>query len=176
MPLYNPPETVAGAFKYQYVMTDMPPALTSNLVLNTKTAFAVSPAPLIPESTATIGGVAHIKAGGLFGTGVVALIQTISIQMQGIDVATVAFTAAINLTNQPWDIDIHATIFSNGTVEVRGEAVLGTASTAMVVAIRNTSAFTMSTAGGVPVTVSNNYGTLAVGGTISLRQFLIQIS
>lgn len=174
MPVFNPPE--ASPYKYQYVMTDIPASLSSSLVANPKTAFAITNPPVIPESTAVIGGLAHIKVGGLFGSGAVSLSQTISIQMQGLDVATATFTPALNLANMPWDIEIFASIFSNGTVEVRGEAILGTSGAATVMAIRNTTAFTMSTTGGVPVGVSNQYGVLAVGGTISLRQFIVQVS
>lgn len=174
MPLFTPSEQSTG-IKYQYVLTEIPSALSSGLVFNTKVPFAIT-SPIIPESTAVIGGVAKIKAGGLFGSGALSLAQTISIQMQGLDVASVTFTPALNLANMPWDIDIEATILSNGTVIVHGDAILGTASNAVVVSIRNTTAFTMSTAGGVPVAVSNSYGALSIGGTITLRQLIVQVT
>lgn len=175
MPLFNPIENTATGIKYQYSLIDIPPALTSSLVANPKTAFAVASAPLIPESTALIGGVALIEAGGLFGNGIVAIAQTISIQMQGIDVASVTFTPAANLSNKAWLMKIKATILSSGTVEVQGDLTLGTAAAATVITINNTAAFTMSVAGGVPVTVSNQFGALALGGTITLRQLTVTV-
>lgn len=175
MGLFNPSE--GTAIKYQSVNSYIPASIVSSLTNNPKTAFDVSPAMLIPESTAVIGGVARISAAGLFSTGVVSLSLTLSIEMQGQIVASVSVTPALSLANLPWDIDVTATILSNGQVEVRGQASFNTSlNAATVMNIRNMTSFSMSTVGGVPVTVSAQWGVAAIGGIITLRQSLVQIT
>lgn len=171
MPTYNP--ILAGSMiKFQYVNPDIPAGNTiaSALIGNTKTAFAST--TTIPESTAIIGGIAQIMGAGVINSGITALSLTISIEMAGIVVATAVQAVSINLTNTGWKIDIRATILGNGTVEVQGMCNLGTS----VLPIKNTAPFAMSTAGGVPVTISATWGTLALGGSITLRQLIVQVS
>jgi len=174
MPLFNPTEI--GGAKYHWVNPDIPTGNTvvSSVTANPKTAFASTTS--IPESTALIGGIAHITGRGLFGSGVVSLGLTISVEMAGIVVATVTVTPALSLTNMPWYIDIVATILNSGQVEIQGSASFSSSLTAAtMINIRNLAPFTMSTAGGVPVTISAQYGALAVGGTITLRQMVIEV-
>lgn len=176
MATFNPPE-ISGGIKFQYVNPDRPAGntITSSLVANPKTAFAST--TVIPESTAVIGGKAQIHATGLFGTGVVSLGLTVSIEMSGVTVASVTVTPALSLVNMPWNIDITATILSSGLVEVQGQASFSSSLTAAtVVNIRNTADYSMSISGGVPVTISAQWGGLSVGGTISLRQMFVVVT
>lgn len=176
MPVYNPIETSAGMVKFQYVNPDRPAGNTiaSSLTSNPKTAFAST--TIIPESTATIGGIAHISGKGLFGSGIISLNLTVSVEMAGVTVASVSVIPALSLVNMPWSIDINATILSSGMVEVQGDASFSSSLTAAtVINIRNTADYSMSVSGGVPVTISAQWGALALGGTISLRQMIVQV-
>lgn len=172
----NYPPTEGAAFKYQYVNATQQSGdtVTSALLGATKTAFASQ--ALIPESSATIGGIAYIKASGLYGSGVVSLSQTVTIEMQGQVVASASFTPALNVTNLGWSMEVSATILANGTIEIQGSANFGTVAGSTVFSTKNATPFTMSMNGGVPVTVSNQFGGVSVGGTISMRQLIVQVS
>lgn len=170
MPVYNPIE--GAMIKYQSVNSSTPTPIASTVIANPKTAFAIDPPMVIPESTAVIGGVAKIQGAGVFTTGALALNLSVYIDMQSTAVATATVTPALNLVNTGWEIDIVATILGTGQVEVQGQAIFG----GTVVKIKNTVAYSMSTAGGVPVVISAAWGTLALGGSITLRQSLIQVT
>lgn len=175
MPVYNNP--VGNTIKYQYVNPDIPSGntISSSLVANPKIAFAST--TTIPESTAVIGGVARIEGRGLFGSGLISLALTVSVEMAGVTVASVSVTPALNLANMPWNIDIHATILSSGLVEIQGYASFSSALAATTVMnIRNTASYNMSIAGGVPVTISASWGALALGGIITLRQMIVTVT
>lgn len=171
MPVYNPLEIPNGTLKYQYVNPDIPSGntISSTLVASPKTAFTSR--ATIPESTATIGGIASIVGRGVLSTGITALNLTITVEMAGQVVATATQMASVNLSNQGWSMEIQAIILGNGTVEVQGMCII----TSNPMPIRNTVTYTMSTSGGVPVTISVQYGTLALGGSITLRQFILQV-
>ncbi len=174
---YFPPEVTGSAIKYQYVNPDAPAGNTivSSLTSNPKTAFTST--STIPEIYATVGGVARVEGSGLYGSGVVSLNLTVSIEMGGLIVGSVTVTPVLNLANMAWRIEITATILNSGLVEVQGYASFGSSLTATtVVNIRNTASFNMPLSGGVPVTISSQWGTLAVGGTITLKQMLVQVT
>lgn len=175
MPVYN--NQVGTPIKFQYVNPDRPAGntITSNLVANPKTAFAST--TTIPESTAVIGGKAEIHGSGLFGSGIVSLGLTVTVEMGGVTVASVSVTPALNLANMPWNIDLTATILASGMVEVQGQSSFSSSLTAATVMnVRNTVDYSMSIAGGVPVTISAQWGSLALGGSISLRQFTVMVT
>lgn len=175
MPIFNPTE--GSSIKYQTVNAEIPAPIISSLIANPKTSFNINPAIVIPESAAIIGGVAHIEGSGVFTTGLVALNLTLSVEMQGIIVASATVTPALNLINMGWEIDIIATILSSGQVEVQGHAAFSSSLTVSnLVKIRNTVSYSMSTSGGVPVTISAQWGILAAGGSITLRQSFIQVT
>lgn len=174
MPIYNPLE---GNIKYQYVNPDIPAGNTilSSVSSNPKTAFISS--TTIPEVTAIIGGIANITGSGLYGSGIISLGLTVSVEMAGSVVATTTVTPALSLTNMPWNINVVATILNSGLIEVTGQASFSSSLTAAtLVNIRNTSSYSMSTVGGVPVTISVTWGTLALGGTITLRQMTVNVT
>lgn len=166
-----------SAIKYQYVNADIPLGNTIKSALtNPRVAFAST--ALIPEPTAVIGGVAHIQGRGVYNSGAVALGLTMTIQMANVTVATAAITLSVlGLVNMAWSIDANATILADGKVEVQGQATFSnSAVSTTVVNIPNTTSFTMPIAGGVPVTISAQWGTLALGGEVTLRQMIVQVT
>lgn len=174
MPVYNPLE--GSAIKYKYINPDIPAGntVTSSLISNPKTAFTSS--TTIPESTAVIGGIASITASGVYGSGIVSLGLTVNVEMAGIVVGSVTVTPVLSLTNMPWNLDVKATILNSGLVEVQGQVSFASSLTATtLVNIRNTASYSMSITGGVPVVISIQYGALALGGTITLRQMIVEV-
>lgn len=176
---YSAPEPVNNTF-FKWTNPDIPTGntITSSLIANPKVYFASGQLPdaKIPEQYCLIGGVARISAKGVYSSGVIAVGMTLAIDMAGVTVASVTITPALNLGSMPWAMDITATILTDGKVEIQGYASFATSLTATsVINIRNITSFTMSIAGGVQVSPNVQFGALAVGGSITLRQMIIEV-
>lgn len=179
MPYYPPTDGMSPVL-FKWTNPDIPSGNTvaSTLIANPKVAFVSGQLPdsKIPEEYCRIGGVARISAKGNYSSGVAAIGMTVGIDMAGVTVASVSITPVLNLGNMPWSIDITATILGNGQVEIQGMASFSSSLTAATVMnIRNIATFTMSTAGGVQVTPFTQFGALALGGSITLRQMIIEV-
>lgn len=177
MPIFNPPQETSS---FKWTNPDIPSGNTvvSSLVANPKVAFAsgLLADSKIPEPYCLIGGVARISAKGMYSSGVVSVGMTVYIDMAGVTVASVSVTPVLNLASMPWALDITATILGDGKVEIQGYASFSSSLTAAtVINIRNTASFTMSIVGGVQVTPGIQFGALAVGGSITMRQMIIEV-
>lgn len=176
MPLYNPP---TGSIVFQYVNPDIPAGntITSALIANPKTPFASNGS--IPEAAAFIGAEANLEASGIWST-LLNLPLTLTVDFQGVTIATATLPIALisgTITSKKWSLQLTATIQNSGMIEVQGSAQFWTTDTSMVaLPIKNTTQFSMSTAGGVPFVVSAQWGALSLGGSITLRQLVVQVT
>lgn len=174
MPLFNPTE---GAVKYYYVNPDIPTGntITSTLTANPETTFTSQ--TTVPFSLLSIGSVIRIKAAGLYGSGVLSLPLTIKVKVGTTVIATCAFTPLLNLANRGWEFETTSLILSDNTMETQGFASFSTTATAANdMDMENSTTFNISSNMDWPITVTAQWGALAVGGAIQMRLFTVQVS
>lgn len=175
MPLFNPQE--GSAIKYQYNNSEIPAGNTvaSSLVLNPETTFASSGS--IPSNVFAPGQIVRIYVAGVYGSGLLSLPLTLKVKSGSNTLASVAFTPILNLANKGWSIELFCNVFNLATVEIQGTATFaGTGSTSNVMPVGNSSSFSVNMNNDVPISFTAQWGALAVGGTIQLRIFSIQVT
>lgn len=176
MPTWNP-QTSGLLWQYVNPTIQSGDTITSTLLANPKTPFP-SASTSIPEAATGIGYALKIVADGVYST-VLTLPFTLTVELGGLTVGTAVLPVSLlsgAVTNRKWQLDLEATIQASGLVEVQGQAMFWTTATAMApVEIKNTTQFSMSTVGGVPINLTAQWGALSLGGSIQLRQIIAQV-
>lgn len=172
MPLTNPPE--GQSFKYQFSNTDIPAGNTiaSALVANPETLFSTNTE--IPSNVFSPGTIVKVRIAGTYGTGIVSLPLTIRIKSGATVLGSVTLTPLLNLTNKGWMMEVECNVFDLQTVDIQGQGIFGGMPDPY--AIGNTSTFSVNMNNNVPVSASAQWGALALGGSITLRQLIVQVS
>jgi hypothetical protein len=167
-----------NVIRYYYVNPDVPSGntVTSNLALNPETTFTSQ--ALVPSSSLSPGSVIRLKAAGIYGSGVLSLPLTIRIKVGTVQIGSVSFTPLLNLVSRGWEFESTSLILADNTVETQGFALFSTTDTAaMPMDIENSTSFSsLNSNMDWPITVTVQWGTLALGGTIQLRLLTVQVS
>jgi hypothetical protein len=173
MPSFDP-YAANNIGKFRYKNADIPAGNTviSALVSNPETLFTSNTE--IPSSVFSADSVVSIEARGVYSTGVISLPLTVRVKSGTAILGSVTLTPALSLSNRGWSIELRCNIFDLQTVDIQGEAVFGGMPDPY--AIGNSSVFSVNMNNNVPISVSVQWGALALGGSIQLRQLIVQAS
>jgi hypothetical protein len=88
-----------------------------------------------------------------------------------------SFTPVLNLANRGWDLDFICNVLSDGSLECQGRSDFSSAANAAnSMDMENNTSMSVNLAVDQTLTLSAQWGALAVGGTITLRQLTVQVS
>lgn len=172
MPLFNPSD--ASSFKFQFTNTDIPSGNTiiSALLANPEILFVTNTE--IPSNAFSPATIVKIRASGMYSSGVVSLPLTVRIKSGTTVLGSVTLTPLLNLSNRGWSIELECSVFDLQTVDIQGQGVFGGMPDPYV--IGNNTTFTVNMNNNVPISASAQWGALALGGSITLRQLVVQVS
>lgn len=173
MPVFNPSESHAP-YKFQFTNPDIPSGNTivSALISNPETLFSSSTE--IPSAVFSPGTIVKIRIAGTYTTGVTALPLTVRIKSGAVNLGVVTLTPLLNLSNKGWSAEVECNVFDLQTVDIQGQAIFGGMPDPY--AIGNSSNFLVNMNNNVPISASATWGALALGGSIQMRQFIVQVS
>jgi len=155
---------------------------SGNTVANSTTETAFASSYTIAAGALRAGSVIRIRMFGTYGTdGVLAPTIQGKLKLGSTAVLdTGSVTAVVSATNRGWSAEgqiIVQSIGTSGAIDAQGQMQFSTAATAaLAINMSNTATFTVDTTSTLSVSLTVQWGTADTDNTITLRQFVVEIS